>query len=206
MLSDSEMSLAVARTIEHYEDNAKSFWESTKDHDVNQNYAALQTNLPSLSGMTILDLGCGPGRDLIHFKKRGHTPIGIDACSVFCDMARKNSGCEVWEQNFCDLDLPKDYFDGIFANASLFHIPRKYLSGVLSDLHDCLKSKGILFSSNPRGSGEYFDGSRYGNYMEFEVYAEFLSEAGFEIIDHYYRPSGWPRAEQPWIAVVSRKV
>lgn len=201
-----DVNFAVENTIDHYEFNAESFWEGTKDHDVDQNYAALQTNLPSFTGMTILDLGCGPGRDLLHFKKRGHTAIGLDGCSAFCEMARKNSGCEVWHQNFCNMELPEEFFDGIFANASLFHVPLKHLPRILGELRDCLKKEGILFSSNPRGSGENFDGSRYGNYMEFDVYERFLTGAGFEVIDHYYRPTGWPREEQPWIAVVSRKV
>ena len=201
-----QIKAAVNRTLEHYQNNAQSFWEGTKDHDVDQNYAALQTNMKALTGMKVLDLGCGPGRDLKHFKKRGHFPIGLDGCEAFCEMARKNSGCEVWHQDFCEMDLPSDYFDGIFANASLFHVPKIHLPRVLKELNETLADQGILFSSNPRGSCENFDGSRYGNYMEFDVYQEYLSDAGFEVIHHYYRPTGWPREEQPWLAVVSRKV
>ena len=197
---------AVEKTLEHYQANAESFWEGTKDHDVDQNYAALQTNMKSLSGMTVLDFGCGPGRDLIHFTKRGHTAIGLEGCDAFCEMARKNSGCEVWHQNFCDIQLPENFFDGIFANASLFHVPKSLFPEVLRRLFSSLKKEGILFSSNPRGGGEHFDGRRYGNYMEFEEYETLLNEAGFEVIHHYYRPTGWPREEQPWLAVVSRKV
>ena len=196
----------VDKTLEHYQNNAESFWEGTKDHDVDQNYAALQTNMRSLSGMTVLDFGCGPGRDLIHFTKRGHTAIGLEGCEAFCEMARKNSGCEVWHQNFCEIELPENSFDGIFANASLFHVPKSLFSEVLKTLFSSLKKEGILFSSNPRGNGEHFDGRRYGNYMEFEEYETLLNEAGFEVIHHYYRPTGWPREEQPWLAVVSRKV
>lgn len=201
-----QLRTAVQKTLEHYQNNAESFWEGTKDHDVDQNYAALQTNMRALSGMTVLDFGCGPGRDLIHFTKRGHTAIGLEGCQAFCEMARKHSGCEVWHQDFCDISLPEDFFDGVFANASLFHVPRKLLPEVLVRLNKSLKSDGILFSSNPRGNGENFDGSRYGNYMEFEEYEDFLKTAGFEVVSHYYRPTGWPREEQPWLAVVSRKV
>lgn len=200
-----EILLAVNRTIEHYQLNAKSFWEGTKDHDVDQNYAAFQTKMTALTGMTVLDFGCGPGRDLMYFKKRGHVPYGLDGCENFCEMARENSGCEVWHQNFCELDLPENFFDGIFANASIFHIPKMQLSSALETMNKSLKKNGILFSSNPRGNGESFDGSRYGNYMQFEEYEEFLNSAGFEVLDHYYRPTGWPREEQPWLAVVSRK-
>lgn len=205
MVIDNRTHKAISRTLEHYEVNAKSFWEGTKDHDVDQNYAALQTNMQALTGMTILDFGCGPGRDLRHFKKRGHTAIGLDGCEAFCSMARQNSGCEVWHQDFCTLELPENFFDGIFANASIFHIPKVHLSIALSQLNSSLKTGGVLFSSNPRGSSENFDGARYGNYMEFEEYEKLLIDSGFEVVDHYYRPAGWPRADQPWLAVVSRK-
>ena len=201
-----QIETCIDSTVQHYKMNAESFWEGTKDHDVDQNYAAFQQNLPSTRGMTVLDLGCGPGRDLKYFKSRGHRAIGIDACEDFCEMAREFSSCEVWQQNFCEMDLPENYFDGIFANASLFHVPAVYLKRVLCELNACLKKNGILFSSNPRGSGEYFDGSRYGNYMELDVYEKYLQSSGFEILDHYYRPPGWPREEQTWLAVVCRKV
>lgn len=202
---DPKTYLAVARTLKHYETNSESFWEGTKDHDVDQNYAAFQTNMKSLTAMSVLDFGCGPGRDLRYFAKRGHTAVGLDGCESFCNMARENSGCEVLHQDFCNLDLPEDCFDGIFANASIFHIPKVHLPVALSQLNLSLKSGGILFSSNPRGGGENFDGARYGNYMEFDEYENLLSVAGFEVVDHYYRPTGWPREEQPWLAVVSRK-
>lgn len=202
---DKRIGQAVAKTLAHYEYNAESFWAGTKDHDVDQNYAALQTNMKSLTGMTILDFGCGPGRDLIHFKKRGHSPIGLDGCEAFCEMARQNSDCEVWHQDFCDLSLPESFFDGIFANASIFHIPKVHLATALDQLNSSLKPGGVLFSSNPRGNGENFDGARYGNYMEFAEYEDFLNKSGFDVIHHYYRPTGWPREEQPWLAVVSRK-
>lgn len=205
-MNQINISDALRLTIRHYENNAESFWEGTKDHNVNQNYAALQTNLPSLTGMTILDFGCGPGRDLKYFSGRGHHAFGVEGCEKFCEMAREYSGCEVWHQDFCELNLPVNFFDGIFANASLFHVPKVHFDRVLKELHETLKEGGVLFSSNPRGNGEFFDGSRYGHYMELDDYEKYLQNAGFELIDHYYRPTGWPREEQPWLAVVSRKV
>jgi SAM-dependent methyltransferase len=67
-------------------------------------------------------------------------------------MARAHSGCEVWHQDFLKLDLPEAHFDGVFANAALFHVPRQALPHVLLELHATLKPGGVLFSSNPRGS------------------------------------------------------
>jgi SAM-dependent methyltransferase len=94
-------------------------------------------------------------------------------------------------------------FDGVFANASLFHVPSQELPRVLGELHKALRPRGILFSSNPRGEGEGWSGQRYGNYMELDASKAYLEEAGFEVIRHYYRPSGKPRWEQPWLAIVA---
>ena len=69
-------------------------------------------------------------------------------------MARIYSGCEVWQQDFLKLDLPDSHFDGVYANASLFHVPSQELPRVLLELHTTLKPGGVLFSSNPRGDNE----------------------------------------------------
>ena len=69
-------------------------------------------------------------------------------------MARAYSGCEVWQQDFLKLDLPDNRFDGVFANAALFHVPSQELPRVLLELHATLKPRGVLFSSNPHGHNE----------------------------------------------------
>jgi len=193
-------------TLRHYSENAEDFWLGTKDHDVTQNYQALLVGIGSKSTpLTLLDLGCGPGRDLMAFKAMGHEAVGLDGCAEFCDMARRRSHCEVLHQDFLDLNLPAERFDGIFANATLFHVPKADFPRVLGNLWSALKPGGILFTSNPRGSGEGFSGSRYASYYEWEDYSDILENSGFEILHHYYRPEGRPRAEQPWLAVVSRR-
>lgn len=193
----------IDQTLTHYSNRALPFWEGTKDHDVTQNYQALLEALPQKQ-LTLLDFGCGPGRDLAYFKSLGHKVIGLDGCSEFCEMARDHSSCEVWHQDFMNLDLPDAFFDGVFANASLFHVLKSDLPRVLKEMHQSLKPGGVLFSSNPRGHGEGFDGSRYGNYMELTEYESLLVAAGFKIRKHYYRPAGLPRTQQPWLAVVSQ--
>ncbi|MEM7392969.1 MAG: class I SAM-dependent methyltransferase, partial [Verrucomicrobiota bacterium] len=113
--------------------------------------------------------------------------------------------CPILHQTFLKIDLPAGGFDGIFANASLFHVPSQELPGLLKKLHQALKPAGILFSSNPRGRHEGWNDRRYGNYMEFEASRSYLEQAGFEILHHYYRPANQPRANQPWLAIVSRR-
>jgi SAM-dependent methyltransferase len=195
------------RTLEHYERNAQAFFDGTIDHDVSQNIEALLGAIQAGPPFTILDLGCGPGRDLKTFTSLGHRAIGLDGCANFCDMARSFSGCEVWHQDLLHLDLPAAFFDGIFANAVLFHVPSAALPKVLADLHAALKPGGVLFSSNPRGNNEEgWNGARYGSYYDYPTWERFVTQAGFEHVHHYYRPPGLPREQQPWLASVWRKL
>ncbi|AEF99528.1 class I SAM-dependent methyltransferase [Methylomonas methanica] len=192
-------------TLGHYNQNAEDFWRGTQDHDVSQNYAAFLAPFPAGSKLDILDLGCGPGRDVYYFRTLGHNPVGLDGSEVFCRMARAYSGCRILQQSFLQLDLPWQAFDGIFANAALFHVPSRELPRVLKQLHASLRPNGILFMSNPRGNGEGWSGDRYGHYMQIDGYERFLANAGFSILDFYYRPAGKPLHEQPWLAVTAIK-
>ena len=193
-------------TLAHYNQHAESFWEGTRDHDVGQNRDALLENLIGPGPFRILDFGCGPGRDLKAFRDLGHDAVGLDGAARFVELARRYSGCEVWLQDFLQLQLPPEYFDGIFANASLFHVPSQELPRVLKELWATLKAGGVLFSSNPRGDNEEgWSGERYGVYYNYKSWREIVTAAGFIEIMHYYRPPGLPREQQPWLASVWRK-
>ena len=200
MLEDIEYT-----TIGHYQDRAELFWQGTRDHDVSQNINAFLGALPDGQTLDILDFGCGPGRDLMTFKSLGHRAAGLDGSAAFCEMARKNSECPVLHQHFLKLDLESGSFDGIFANASLFHVPRQELPSVLANCYRALRPLGVLFSSNPRGDAEGWQGDRYGNYMELEQSQTLLQQAGFTLLHHYYRPQGKPRDQQPWLAMIARR-
>ena len=191
--------------IAHYDENAESLRIGTKDHDVSQNIAALIDALPKEKTLDILDFGCGPGRDMCVFKSMGHRPVGLDGSKEFCKMAVKQSGCPTLNQQFLKLELEENCYDGIFANASLFTVPSQELPRVLKELHSALRKDGILFSSNPRGNAEGWQGQRYGHYMEFEASETFLQQSGFKIIKHFYRPAGMPTEHQPWLAIVSQR-
>ncbi len=200
---ESEIS---TRTIGHYEAQAKSFQAGTLDHDVSQNIAALLDNISGKAPFEILDFGCGPGRDLKTLSDLGHHAIGLDGAPSFVEMAHEFSNCEVWHQDFLSLELPIQTFDGVFANAVLFHVPGDALPRVLKELNMSLKPDGVLFTSNPRGQNEEgWYGDRYGNYCSLEHWQSVMDEAAFTEITHYYRPEGLPRAQQPWLASVWRK-
>jgi SAM-dependent methyltransferase len=194
-------------TLEHYDRHAESFWEGTRHHDVSQNIEALLEYIEGEPPFTILDFGCGPGRDLKVFSERGHIAVGLEGAPRFAEMARLYSGCEVWRQDFLALDLPESYFDGLFANAALFHVPSQELPRVLRELAAALKPHGVLFTSNPRGRNEEgWHSQRYGAYHDLEAWRGYMSAAGFDELTHYYRPAGLPRDQQPWLAGVWRRL
>ena len=204
-LTPEELSDLARSTVSHYQQHADDFREGTKDHDVSQNVDALLRHLPGPSGQRILDLGCGPGRDLATFLAAGHMPVGLDGAAAFVHMAQATTGCEVWHQDLLALELPAERFDGVFANAVLFHVPTQELGRVLQDLRQTLVAGGVLFASNPRGPDvEQQQGLRYGSYLTLETWSRFVTAAGFALIEHYFRPPGRPRAEQPWLATVWR--
>jgi len=206
MEQDDDFREISARTLHHYDINAPRFFAGTITHDVSQNIAALLDAIEAEAPLTILDLGCGPGRDLKTFHDLGHRAIGLDGSEKFVEMAERYSGCEVWLQNFLDLDLPDAFFDGIYANASLFHVPRSLLPKVLGELYAALQPGGVLFSSNPRGHNEEgWNGPRWGSFHDYPAWASFVTGAGFTPLHHYYRPAGLPREQQPWLASVWRK-
>ena len=202
------LDLATARTLAHYEGTAQSFWEGTRDHDVTQNYAALLEALGGKAPLRLLDFGCGPGRDLVALKAMGHDVTGLDGTEQFVAMARQLSGCTVLHQNFLALDLGEQRFDGVFANASLFHVPRAEMARVLGELFTALSPGGVLFCSNPRAfdeDREGFNGERYGSYLTVDSWLERIAELGFVVERHYLRPAGLQPSEQPWVAIVARK-
>jgi len=205
-LNPQDLEAIAGRTLGHYDRSAEDFWRGTRDHDVSQNIGALLQHIEGKPPFTILDFGCGPGRDLKAFADLGHVAVGLEGSARFAEMARAYSGCEVLQQDFLKLDLPAGRFDGVFANAALFHVPSQELPRVLRELRATLKPRGALFSSNPRGNNEEgWDRERYGAYWDLETWRRYLTAAGFVELTHYYRPDGLPRERQSWLATVCRR-
>jgi len=206
-LTREELDRITVSTLAHYDQRAEDYWQGTRDHDVSQNIATLLRHVEGAAPLSILDLGCGPGRDLNTFSDLGHKAIGLEGASRVAAMARRYSGCVVWQQNLLALELPTAAFDGVFANAVLFHVPSAELPRVLLDLHATLKPGGVLFSSNPRGQGqEGWQGERFGAFHDLAAWRRYMAAAGFEELEHYYRPAGVPREQQPWLASAWRAV
>ena len=206
MKNSQELQRLSEITIGHYDRVADDYWYGTRNHDVSQNYEAFLEAIEGKPPFDILDLGCGPGRDLQYFNSMGHAVIGLDGSEALVSLARLNSGCEVLQQNFLAMDLPEHRFDGVFANASLFHVPSQELPRILLEVSTTLKSRGVLFCSNPRGNNEEgLEGSRYSCFFDLDTWRDYVIDAGFIEVRHYFRPTGLPRDRQPWLATVWRK-
>jgi len=204
---DRRHSADVARiTLQHYEQRAEAFRAGTRDHDVSQNISAMLRHIRGEPPFTLLDLGCGPGRDLEALAALGHVAIGLDGAARFVEMARVHSRCDVWMQDFLALDLPRGQFDGIFANASLFHVPSRELPRVLRELREALKPAGVLFSSIPHGTDqEGWSDGRWGVFHRPDTWRAFGAAAGFVELEHFFRPTDAPAGAQPWLASVWRR-
>lgn len=207
-------------TIEDYNRVAREFDDGNKNHDVSQNLEALLKPLLPAEGepfkpLDILDVGCAGGRDLVELTRRGHRAVGLEGAPAFCALAReKVPQCEVWEQDLTALNLPADRFDGVFANAVLFHVPSESLDGVLAQIWQSLRPGGVLFVSNAHGFGEDKEGWTNGRtpgtrswvcWLSKESWVKRCQNAGFELLDLYYRPPGRPREQQPFLATVWRR-
>jgi SAM-dependent methyltransferase len=216
-MSSSTVRAACRATLDDYAAVADEYAAGNMDHDVSQNIDALVRPLSEQQlgrPLDILDVCCASGRDLVAFTQLGHCAVGLDGVPAFCEMSRALSGCEVWEQDLSALDLPACRFDGIFANACLFHVPRAALPGALSALHGALRPGGVLFVSNAHGFGEDTEGWTDGRTQATRSYVCWLSEeswvsickaAGFELLELFYRPPGRPRAHQSFLATVWQK-
>ncbi len=205
-LSRTDLDTIERTTLAHYNQRAEAFLAGTRDHDVSQNIDALLRHIEGAAPFDILDFGCGPGRDLARFARSATARSGSRAPSSSSRWRARRPAARCWHQHFLALDLPPERFDGVFANAALFHVPAQELPRVLRELRATLKRRGVLFSSNPRGSNEEgWKGERYGAFHDLAAWRRHLEAAGFVELEHYYRPAGLPREQQPWLASVWRR-
>ncbi len=190
--------------LAYYEANALKYTNATQYVNIDNLYSLFLEKL--LPGAKILDVGCGGGRDLSEFKNRGFIAYGIDPSPSLVQIARSRSGCEVIIGNIENIELI-DVFDGVWACASLLHLPKKKLPLAIQRIYECLHEHGYFFLSMQAGAGESIssDGRFYSRYEEAEL-VDVLTKAGFNIQSSWRTTDSLlGRESLKWINIVAHK-
>ena len=191
-------------SIDYYNKYAAKEFEETVNQDMSEIMREFLNYLEE--GDTILDLGCGSGRDSLTLYELGYDVTPLDASSEMCKLAEIHTGLDVLQMTFEQIDFD-DVFDGIWACASLLHTPKKELSGILTKIARALNEKGILYMSFKLGDFEGFRGERYFSDFTADSISQLLRENGrFEILKLWETEdirSG--HSDVRWLNVLSKK-
>tara|TARA_R100000656_G_C3957715_1_gene129458 strand:- start:1578 stop:2147 length:570 start_codon:yes stop_codon:yes gene_type:complete len=182
--------------MNYYDAKSQEFIDSTLSLDMSALYAEFEPYLKK--DALILDLGCGPGRDLKYFNQK-YKAIGLEPSKNLATFARDYSGAEVIESDIQSFQTDVK-LDGIWACASLLHLKSTELSPVFKKLSQLLKPNGIIYTSFKYGD---FEGERSGRYftdLTEESIMAYLKESGFGI-KHFWitedlRPE---RGNEKWL-------
>ncbi|MFB1494647.1 MULTISPECIES: class I SAM-dependent methyltransferase [unclassified Thiocapsa] len=146
-----------ADSIAYYEDQAETFFAETVDVDMAPLYARFLARVPP--GGHLLDAGCGSGRDALAFRRLGYAVTAFEASPKLARLASEHCGLPVEVRRFQEIDW-EGCFDGIWACASLLHVPLAELPEVLGRLGRALKPGAVLYASFKYGAGEREHGGR----------------------------------------------
>ena len=191
------------QTISYYDKNAEEFCKNTIDADMSFCRDKFLKYLKN--GAAILDAGCGSGRDSVAFKQIGYHVTAMDASLEICKEAEKVLGQKVLCKIFEEVN-DENVYDGIWACASLLHVPKVRMKEVLYRLKRALKDDGILYASFKYGDDEKIvNGRLFSNYDEQSLRV-LMSENGFEVLELFVTQDvREDRNEEKWVNVVGMK-
>lgn len=191
-------------TIDYYNQYASKIFEDTAELDMEKQRQRFLKYLEE--GDTILDLGCGSGRDSLAFYDLGYDVTPLDASEEMCKLAEIHTGLEVLQMKYEDMEFD-EAFDGIWGNAALIHVPEKELGDILERIIDALCQKGILFLSFREGEQEGFQGKLYFcEYTEDHV-ERILRETGrLEVKKIWVEEDAGKDPDVRWVNVLARKI
>ncbi len=168
--------------MDFYDSDPEGYSDSTFLADTSELRSRFLSMIPE--GGSILDLGCGSGRDSLAFHNSGYHVSAVDGSEGMCEVARRNTGLEVRHLRFSELDYVRE-FDGVYACASLLHIPSSELPDVLSRIHRSLRSEGVFYASFKEGESEGMRGGRYYTDMTLGSIVGLMEGNGFRIVDSW---------------------
>lgn len=194
----------MGTTLEYYNLNAEKFVEGTVSVDFTYTQNRFTEKL--VPGASILDFGCGSGRDTKYFLEQGYRVVATDGSEELCRLASQYSGIHVQQMYFQDLN-EKNMYDGIWACSSILHLSKVELKPVLIKMRDALTENGIIYTSFKYGE---FEGDRNGRYFTdftIELFQEFVEDINILTIEEYWitedvRPG---RGEEKWLYLILRK-
>jgi SAM-dependent methyltransferase len=191
-------------SIEYYNQNAAEYFEQTVDIDMQENWDEFSALLPE--GGSILDLGCGSGRDSAHFISCGFDVTAMDASEEMCELASIHIGQDVLQLSFDEIDF-KEVFDGIWACASLLHVPSNKIDDIFNKVIDSLKVNGVLFMSFQYGDFEgERDGRYYKDYRTKELKELILKHENLELLELLKCDDTRQNSDRDWIYALVRKI
>lgn len=193
----------MSETIEYYENNAQDFADSTVDIEFSEIQDTFLAELKN--GASVLDFGCGSGRDTRYFLKRGYKVIALDGSAELCKIAEEKTGVSVIHMDFNEFE-EKDKYDGIWACSSILHLPKKELKQVLVNMEQALHIGGIIYTSFKYGD---FEGTRNGRFFtDFteDSFRSFFSEIERLMIKQLWitRDARPGRLNEKWLNMILR--
>jgi SAM-dependent methyltransferase len=200
----ASLELANSSTIDYYNDHAEEYFLNSKSTKLCRLYDTFLNFLPS--GGLILDAGCGSGRDTKYFLSLGYKVIAIDASEEMARLSSQFTGHKTIQMDFYDLDFEQQSFDGIWALASLLHIPKKDIDHIIGNFSDILKTDGVFCMSFKEGIGERLEEGRFFNdYTESEFRTLMAKQSSLEIKDLWLGTDSLGRTQR-WITALLRKI
>ncbi|MGN0658283.1 MAG: class I SAM-dependent methyltransferase, partial [Emergencia sp.] len=188
------------KTLEYYNENAEQFFQDTVEADMSHLYGRFLQKIPA--GGRILDLGCGSGRDSRQFLDRGFRVTAVDGSAALCQLAERHIGQEVLCMDFGEMAF-EECFDGVWACASLLHVPRDSIKGILARVSDALVPGGVLYACFKAGTGERNSGGRFFcDYSMGDMDRLFAPEDGWELCETFLTGDvREDREDQQWVNV-----
>ncbi len=190
-------------SIEYYNKYAAKVSEDTIDADMSEIMGEFLKLLEE--GDTVLDLGCGSGRDSLTMYDMGYDVTPLDASEEMCKLAEIHTGLDVLQMTYEDMEFD-DVFDGIWACGALVHVPKNEMPEILGCIHDALCSRGVLYMSVKKGDFEGFRGERYFTDYTIDSLTSLISRTGlFEIIKTWETEDARSGHDAVWINLLARK-
>ena len=192
-------------TLQYYEDNAEAFISGTVNADMSDARKRFLKLLPE--NALILDFGCGSGRDTKAFLEHGYRVDAVDGSAELCRQASDYTGICVRQMLFQELEI-SNYYDGVWACASILHLSKIEISDVLKRISNALKPDGILYTSFKYGTFEGMRNNRYfTDFTETTLSKLWIGIDSLQIIDIWITQDVRPgREEKRWINLLARRI